>query len=302
MKIATGEESYRVSGTPHAFYNDGSKGIDYDANTACPNISFATVHICEFSCKAAKSTCQSKHLVSRPPLDAQGVGACADPGSWGIEARKAAAFANQFIADRAAVAHALGKPYILEETGKDVRGPALMSLLWQRSVKSCSKFCAGLSMACACAPQSTYDIFYVDFLLAMFAAAEATDAAAIMPWELVPFHTTAGNYDFGIDDATFGAVAQMVEYQLTRVRPTMSWPHAGPPPPGQWLHVLLTGAVLVLTDGGLQQRRLPGAHASLHLLRHPARRQLDLRQAGEASRHEASAPACKSLASEDGFC
>ena len=71
-----------------------------------------------------------------------------------------------------------------------------------------------------CAPvQSTYDVFYVDYLLDMFAPAEQTDAAAIMPWELVPFHTTAGNYDFGIDDATFGAVAQMVQYQLDRVRP-----------------------------------------------------------------------------------
>ena len=41
---------------------------------------------------------------------------------------KAKAFANQFIADRAAVAHAAGKPYILEETGKDVRPPFSNSL------------------------------------------------------------------------------------------------------------------------------------------------------------------------------
>ncbi len=67
--------------------------------------------------------------------------------------------------------------------------------------------------------QTTMGIFYVDFLLDMFSAAEQTDAASIAPWELVPFHTTAGNFDFGIDDATFGAVAQMVEYQHERVRP-----------------------------------------------------------------------------------
>ena len=69
------------------------------------------------------------------------------------------------------------------------------------------------------AAQSTYaGISYVDFLLDMFSAAEDTDAASIAPWELVPYHTTAGNFDFGIDDATFGAVAQMVEYQHQRVR------------------------------------------------------------------------------------
>lgn len=66
-----------------------------------------------------------------------------------------------------------------------------------------------------------YNISYVDYLLDMFSLAEETDAGAIMPWELVPFHTTAGHFDFGIDDATFGAFAQMVEYQLERVRP--SW-------------------------------------------------------------------------------
>jgi mannan endo-1,4-beta-mannosidase len=43
----------------------------------------------------------------------------ADPGSWGIPTPNFASFANQFLADRAAVAHAAGKPYILEETGMD---------------------------------------------------------------------------------------------------------------------------------------------------------------------------------------
>ena len=76
---------------------------------------------------------------------------------------------------------------------------------------------------CALQTTSGYALSYVDFLLDMFSAAEDTDAAAIMPWELVPFHVTNSNggYDFGIDSATFGAVAQMVEYQLERVRPTL---------------------------------------------------------------------------------
>ena len=46
-QISTGEEGYRVSGLPDLWYNDGSKGIDFDANVACPNISFATVHLCK---------------------------------------------------------------------------------------------------------------------------------------------------------------------------------------------------------------------------------------------------------------
>ena len=47
-QISTGEEGYRIAGTPTAWYNDGLKGIDFDGNTACPNISFATVHLCEW--------------------------------------------------------------------------------------------------------------------------------------------------------------------------------------------------------------------------------------------------------------
>ena len=51
------------------------------------------------------------------------VEAFADPGSWGIPASAAGPFANEFLTDRAAVAHGLNKPYILEETGVDVRNP-----------------------------------------------------------------------------------------------------------------------------------------------------------------------------------
>ncbi len=45
----------------------------------------------------------------------------ADPGSWGIPADSAAEFANSFIYSRAQIANAIGKPFILEETGMDVR-------------------------------------------------------------------------------------------------------------------------------------------------------------------------------------
>ena len=45
----------------------------------------------------------------------------ADPGSWQIPADSVAEFANSFIYSRAQIAHAIGKPFILEETGMDVR-------------------------------------------------------------------------------------------------------------------------------------------------------------------------------------
>ena len=45
----------------------------------------------------------------------------ADPGSWQIPADSVAEFANTFIYSRAQIANAIGKPFILEETGMDVR-------------------------------------------------------------------------------------------------------------------------------------------------------------------------------------
>lgn len=50
----------------------------------------------------------------------------ADPGSWQIDADVAGGFANIFVYARAKAAAAIGKPWILEETGMMVRarGPA----------------------------------------------------------------------------------------------------------------------------------------------------------------------------------
>ncbi len=46
----------------------------------------------------------------------------ADPGSWQIAAPVAGDFANIFLYARAKIANAVGKPWILEETGMEVRG------------------------------------------------------------------------------------------------------------------------------------------------------------------------------------
>lgn len=45
----------------------------------------------------------------------------ADPGNWEVPSYVAKDFAEMFVNERAKVAKALNKPFILEETGKDVR-------------------------------------------------------------------------------------------------------------------------------------------------------------------------------------
>ena len=58
----------------------------------------------------------------------------ADPGSWNIPADSVVEFANSFIYTRAQIANAIGKPFILEETGMDVRplGPLNLRVLKNR--------------------------------------------------------------------------------------------------------------------------------------------------------------------------
>lgn len=51
----------------------------------------------------------------------------ADPGSWQIAAPVAGDFANIFLYARAKIANAIGKPWILEETGMEVRA---CQVLW----------------------------------------------------------------------------------------------------------------------------------------------------------------------------
>lgn len=45
----------------------------------------------------------------------------ADPGNWQVPAYVASDFASMFVYERAQIAKAANKPFILEETGKEVR-------------------------------------------------------------------------------------------------------------------------------------------------------------------------------------
>lgn len=84
-----GEEGYRVRGDTSCctnnWLNGGVKGVDFDTNVADRNIDFATVH--------------------------------AYPDNWGIAASDYKWYGPNFLADRARIAHAAGKPIVMEEYG-----------------------------------------------------------------------------------------------------------------------------------------------------------------------------------------
>ena len=49
----------------------------------------------------------------------------ADPSNWGFPSSVVQTFGNDFLEDRALAAQAVGKPWVLEETGCNV-GPAIL--------------------------------------------------------------------------------------------------------------------------------------------------------------------------------
>ena len=53
--------------------------------------------------------------------------AAADPGNWGVPPYAAADFASNFVYERAQIARAQNKPFILEETGKEVGAASRLS-------------------------------------------------------------------------------------------------------------------------------------------------------------------------------
>jgi mannan endo-1,4-beta-mannosidase len=138
--IASGEEGYKVAPTTpdeprHAWLSNGQKGADYAGNVALPGIDFATVH--------------------------------AYPDHWRIPPGDLDWFNRHFIENRAALAHGVGKPVILEETGFPYDRPP------------------GYPGA-------------DDMLAGLYRAANDADYAGTMVWQLVPPGTEEGDfiYDF----------------------------------------------------------------------------------------------------------
>lgn len=89
--VSTGEEGYRSDGDTTCCHNNwingGFKGEDFTKNTRLPNIDFATVHVY--------------------------------PDHWQIDSWEHTWIGPNYIADRAKVAHAAGKPIIMEEYGME---------------------------------------------------------------------------------------------------------------------------------------------------------------------------------------
>ncbi|KAL4519672.1 hypothetical protein Ndes2437A_g07850 [Nannochloris sp. 'desiccata'] len=89
--LLTGEEGYRTEGPStmssgnHVWINNGLKGVNFARNCADPNIDACTIH--------------------------------AYPDNWGYSADQYQNYGKDFMADRAAVAHALNKPILMEEYG-----------------------------------------------------------------------------------------------------------------------------------------------------------------------------------------
>lgn len=144
--VSTGEEGYRSDGDtadPHsAWINGGFKGVDFVGNTACPDVSFATVHG-KGERERGRVERERERETERggrwaggsPPARAQArdhPDTCGwfsqslslslpshtvYPDNWEVPASDYAWVGPHYLADRAAIAHAAGKPLIIEEYG-----------------------------------------------------------------------------------------------------------------------------------------------------------------------------------------
>jgi mannan endo-1,4-beta-mannosidase len=91
--ISTGEEGYKTGGRredPYNWLNDGWKGVDFARNLALRTVDFATVHFY--------------------------------PDAWNMPPAHLPWARKHFLADRARIAHDLGKPIVLEEVGFGASG------------------------------------------------------------------------------------------------------------------------------------------------------------------------------------
>lgn len=73
-------------------------------------------------------------------------------------------------------------------------------------------------MHCVPLQPMQYPLSRPDYYNVAFAAAEASDAKAMLPWQLLAWSATAADtFDFGPDDPTFVTVANAIAYQKNRV-------------------------------------------------------------------------------------
>ena len=156
--ISSGEEGYKANPSTqeetskHSWLSNGRKGIDFSRNLSLPTIDFATIN----------------------PY----------PGNWGIPSSDIDWFLTNFIADRANVAHGLGKPIILEETGFSFHEN----------------------------PHLGYIENPAKYMALIYKAANKAGYAGTMAWEVVPPGSEIGDYVFDFNSPIALSIFQQVGY------------------------------------------------------------------------------------------
>ena len=157
--ISSGEEGYMTSRSGgdqtnmHNWITNGMKGVDFRRNASIPNLSFATVHIY--------------------------------PDNWNIPSGDMWWVKDRLVKDRADIAHAAGKPIILEETGF-ARGDHFASLGYSSNTG-----------------------YWLD---KMYEAADAADYAGTMVWQVVPPGYSTGGYEFDTNDSIFWVIEKQARF------------------------------------------------------------------------------------------
>ena len=162
--ISTGEEGYKTGGPrehPLHWLSDGWKGVDFARNLALPTVDFATVHFY--------------------------------PDAWNIPRRRLAWACEHFLADRARIAHGLGKPIVLEEIGFD-RGARFEKLGYSSDPAGALK--------------------------EVLRAANSLGYAGTLVWQALPPGFEPRDYEFGPGTPQFRVVEQQARIMNARGR---SW-------------------------------------------------------------------------------
>lgn len=160
--IATGEEGYGTGGPPggpHHWIDDGRKGVDFARNLTLPHVDFATVHFY--------------------------------PDNWAIPSTHLEWVRARLFRDRARIAHGLGKPIVLEETGFDA-SPRRAAL--------------------------GYHTDPAGHLKTMFRFANEAGYAGTLVWQALPPGFQCREYEFGPDTPQFRAVEEQARFMNARGR------------------------------------------------------------------------------------
>lgn len=140
--ISTGEEGYKAEcsddgeAQSHGWLCNGMKGSNWEKNLTLPNVSFATVHTY--------------------------------PAEWQIPSSEVSYVTSYLVQDRADIAHRVGKPIIMEETGVSTQSNQ----------------------------QYGWASDQVGFFRTLYGAAVQAGYAGTMAWELVPPGSEQGDYIF----------------------------------------------------------------------------------------------------------